>query len=144
MKVYNHNYLTAHLNTPVKVSSQNVMPLNLDSQNKQTIWQDLGQRYNVRNATFPELCAISLELYSTGNISLIDHAMMTFNFEKAALDLRQTQPQALSDFNLTPVDDYGKRDWIKEFELRANRDFKQNNMKSYIQNQKLAQILRQI
>ncbi|PKM76696.1 MAG: hypothetical protein CVU90_10965 [Firmicutes bacterium HGW-Firmicutes-15] len=109
-----------------------------------SIWEELGKKYDVRNATFDEICDISTKLYSAGQISLGDHLMLTFDWKRAADELRKTYPETVADLNLTPADGNGRRDWIAEFEARTVRDFHADNTKGYIQNQKLTQILGRI
>ncbi|MDD3365415.1 MAG: hypothetical protein PHZ03_10575 [Syntrophomonas sp.] len=108
------------------------------------IWTELGNKYDVHNATFDELCEISNKLYSAGQISLGDHAIMTFDWKRAADDLRKDHPDTVADLNIVPADSEGHRDWIAEFDARAKRAFSQGNDVGYIHNQKLVDILRQI
>ncbi|HQA07698.1 MAG TPA: hypothetical protein PKW25_06475 [Syntrophomonadaceae bacterium] len=108
------------------------------------IWTKLGSKYNVRYATFDELCEIAITLYKEGAISAGDCAMMTFYGKRAADDLRKDYPDVIADFKLTPADSEGRRDWIAEFAARAKLAFSQGNDKGYIQYQRLADILRKI
>ncbi len=108
------------------------------------IWAELGNKYDIRHATFDELCEISNKLYSAGQISLGDHAIMTFDWKRAADDLRKDHPDVVADLSLVPADSEGRRDWISEFDARAKRAFSQGNNVGYIHNQKLADILRKI
>lgn len=108
------------------------------------IWAELGSKYDIRHATFDELCEIANKLYSAGQISLLDHSIMTFDWKRAADDLRKDHPDVVADLNLVPADSEGRRDWIAEFDARTKRDFSQGNDIGYIHNQKLADILRQI
>ena len=108
------------------------------------IWAELGGRYDIRHATFDELCEVADKLYSAGQISLLDHAMITFDWKRAADDLRKDHPDVVADFNITPADAEGRRDWIAEFEARAKRAFSQGNDGGYVHNRKLADILLRI
>ena len=108
------------------------------------IWAELGGRYDIRHATFDELCEVADKLYSAGQISLLDHAMITFDWKRAADDLRKDHPDVVADFNITPADAEGRRDWIAEFEARAKRVFSQGNDGGYVHNQKLVEILLRI
>jgi hypothetical protein len=80
---------------------------------------------DIRKASFDEFCKISNELYTKGNITPIEEALMTFNPELS--------PQQVGKGNvfLTKSDQYGKRDWIAEFEARANQNLKYSNLESY-------------
>ena len=71
------------------------------------IWEELGNKYDTHNATFDELCEISYKLYSAGQISFRDHAMMTFDWKRAADDLRKDHPDVVADLNLVPADSEG-------------------------------------
>lgn len=53
------------------------------------IWTQLGSRYDIHNATFDELCEISHELYANGEISLLDHGMLTIVPKIMAQESRQ-------------------------------------------------------
>ena len=108
------------------------------------IWAELGGRYDIRHATFDELCEVADKLYSAGQISLLDHAMITFDWKRAADDLRKDHPDVVADFNITPADAEGRRDWIAEFEARAKHVFSQGNDGGYVHNQKLVEILLRI
>ncbi len=108
------------------------------------IWTELGNKYDIHNATFDELCEIATTLYKKGAISGGECAIMTFDWKRAADDLRKDHPDVVADLNLVPADSEDRRDWISEFDARAKRDFSQGNNIGYIHNQKLADILRQI
>ncbi|MGS0765211.1 hypothetical protein [Syntrophomonas curvata] len=108
------------------------------------IWAELGSRYDIRHATFDELCEVADKLYSAGQISLGDLAIMTFDWKRAADDLRKDHPDVVADLNIIPADTEGRRDWIAEFEARAKRAFSQGNDGGYVHNQKLADILLRI
>ena len=108
------------------------------------IWAELGGRYDIRHATFDELCEVAITLYKKGEISGGDCAIMTFDWKRAADDLRKDHPDVVADFNITPADAEGRRDWIAEFEARAKRAFSQGNDGGYVHNRKLADILLRI
>ena len=108
------------------------------------IWAELGSKYDIRHATFDELCEIAHKLYSAGQISFGDMAIMTFDWKRAADDLRKGHPDVVADLNLVPADSKGRRDWIAEFDARAKRAFNQGNDGGYIRNQRIADVLRRI
>lgn len=108
------------------------------------IWAELGSKYNIRQATFDELCEIADTLYSNGQISFSDLAMMTFDWKRAADDLRKDYPDVKADFNQVPADSHGRRDWVAEFLARAKQAFSQGNDQGFIRYQRLADMLRQI
>lgn len=105
------------------------------------IWTELGSKYDIRHATFDELCEIANQLYSAGQITLGDLAIMTFDWKRAADDLRKDHPDVVDDLNLVPADSEGRRDWIAEFDARAKRAFSQGNDFGYIHNQRLVDVL---
>jgi hypothetical protein len=108
------------------------------------IWAELGGKYDIRHATFDELCEVADKLYSAGLMSFHDLAMMTFDWKRAADDLRKDHPDVVADLNIIPADSEGRRDWIAEFEARAKRAFSQGNDGDYVDNRKLADILLRI
>ncbi|MDI3481574.1 MAG: hypothetical protein PWQ97_1229 [Tepidanaerobacteraceae bacterium] len=99
------------------------------------IWEELAKEYDIRNASFDELCDISLKLYEAGEISLADHAILTFDPSKSP---QKVKPNIF----LTKTNIDGKRDWIAEYEARANMDLKIGNTVGYKNNQHILDILR--
>lgn len=149
MKAAATYYAKANAALQYKVQDKSASPVfSIDNSYPKTksvnIWTQLTDKYDIRHASFDELCELSTSLYDAGEISLFDHAMFTFDWKRAAADLAKTFPDAVSDLNLTPADAAGNRDWIAEFEARAKRDFRTNNIRGYVENQKLSKILRQL
>ncbi|KJS16441.1 MAG: hypothetical protein VR69_08705 [Peptococcaceae bacterium BRH_c4b] len=111
------------------------------------IWGELAREYDIRNATFDELCEMSLKLYEAGQISGGEHAILTFDYDKALQDIKSNIdlskfPQPAS-FYLTPASHEGRRDWIAEYEARLEQDSK-INPSSCTFDQKLIQILKRL
>lgn len=102
--------------------------------NSTGIWSELKDKYDIRNATFDELSNISSQLYKAGEISLLDHAIITFNPSKSKLAVKP-------NINATQGTQDGRRDWIVEFQSRAYRELKNNNLQGYIQNKRISGIL---
>ena len=101
------------------------------------IWAEIAGEYDIRNASFDELCDISLKLYEAGEISLAEHAFLTFDSSKS--------PQTIkTNVFLTKTDVDGKRDWIAEYQAKVNMDLKTGNMLGYKNNQRLLDILRRL
>lgn len=98
------------------------------------IWSDMAQQIDIRNASFEELCDVSLALYQTGQITLLDHASLTFN-------PNQSPQELIGNYFMTKVNADGKRDWIAEYEARAARDLKMNNLSGYEYNKDILEIL---
>ncbi len=98
------------------------------------IWEELGKEYNIRKSSFDELCDMSIRLYQAGQISLFDHAILTFDPSKS--------PQPIKpNLCLTEANADDKRDWIAEYEARAARDLKMGNMMGYKVNKNILEIL---
>lgn len=113
--------------------------------NSNNVLEEIPSNHNVRNATFEEISEISLKLYEAGEISLLDHSILSFDWERAADYFRQNlKVHVKSDLNLTPTNIEGRRDWIAEFEARMNRDFKHNNLLGYENNKKIYNILKKL
>jgi len=96
------------------------------------IWRELSEQYDIHNASFEDLCDISKNLYSAGQISLFDHAMLTFRYSIPNMD------------NATPSYPNGNKDWVAEFRARGKRELKYNNMDGYVLFQRLVGILNKL
>ncbi|MDA3129452.1 hypothetical protein ACFPTR_03660 [Aliibacillus thermotolerans] len=70
---------------------------------------------------------------------------MTFDYEKATEHIRQAVSVS-TNFNLyeTNANMDGSRDWIKEFEARANKNFRLGNLLGFDSNMKIVSILKKI
>ncbi len=102
---------------------------------KNDIWGKLGKKYDVRNATFDEICEICGELYKAKEISNFDLAMNTLDKSRLP-NLKDTSPIAKLY--------RGKNDWIKAFEGKAQKQLSYGNMTAYHSLMKLSQCLRNI
>lgn len=138
--------LSDSFSLPIKNDSNLVQ----ESQRSINIWEELSTEYNVRNASFDEISNISYKLYQSGEISLGEHAILSFDYDRATNDIiRRTTNSGIyvsPNFSIyaTEVKENGKRDWIAEYELRVNRDFKSNNMLGYHNNKKILNILNKL
>ncbi|MGG0670067.1 hypothetical protein [Sporosarcina koreensis] len=110
------------------------------------VYEELSSRYDVRNATFGELVELSSALYEAGEISLKEHALITFDYERATNYLKRNAPGVPSNFNMyeTSADSNGRRDWIAEFGARASKNFKFGNLIGYQSNMKAVEILERL
>ncbi|MDD4048951.1 MAG: hypothetical protein PHI90_09085 [Clostridia bacterium] len=88
---------------------------------KMDIYKQIAQDYDVRNASFDEFCEITDKLYDKGEISGIEHALVTLDIRP----LQKTYPNCR--YYLTKADQNGKRDWIAELEARVQQDEKIGN-----------------
>lgn len=144
MKVNQTNFLNyTHLSTATSTKqkqSNSFFSLNASIDSiapLEDIWKKLTQKHNIRNASFDELCDISMNLYNSGKITLKEHAIITFNPNNSS---------QLIDFNyfLSKPSKDGKYDWINEFELRAERNQKLGNTLGYTNNKNIVSILTQL
>lgn len=112
-----------------------------------TLYEELSSKYDVRNATFGELTNISQALYAAGEISLIEHATLTFDYERSTNTLKQHAPTSVSsNFSMyeTSANSNGQRDWIAEFGARASKDFQFGNLVGYQTKSKILAILQKL
>lgn len=114
--------------------------------NSSTVYEELSGKYDVRNATFEEVVEISNVLYGAGEISLAEHALITFDYERATNYLKRNAPGVPANFNMyeTSADSNGRRDWIAEFGARASSHFKYGNLVGYQTNSKVLAILQKL
>lgn len=134
------NKFALSVNEPVE-GNQKTSSTQKDSS---AIYEELSSRYDVRNATFGEIVEMSGALYGAGEISLSEHAALTFDYDRASDNLRRHSPGYISeDFNLheTFANSNGQRDWIAEFEARASKNFKFGNILGYESDKKVLDIL---
>jgi hypothetical protein len=101
------------------------------------IWEELAKEYDIRNASFQELCDISFKLYEAGEISFFDLGVLIFDPSKSPQKVRP-------NIFLTKASTGGRRDWIAEYEARANMDFKIGNTLGYKNNRRILDILRRL
>lgn len=106
-----------------------------DNNNNNTdIWNELSSKYNIRSASFDELCEISSKLYQSGQITLLDHMLLTFDPTKLYQQIKS---------NITPAIYNGKTktDWVAEYEARSEYDLKMGNMMGNKNNKNILNIL---
>ncbi len=108
-----------------------------ESSNNSSVWEELGNKFDIRNASFEELCDISMTLYKAGQISLLEHGILTFDPSKS--------PQPVKpNLCLTPANEDGRRNWIAEYEERINQDLKIGNIVGLNNNKKILEILKHL
>ncbi|WP_342505031.1 hypothetical protein [Sporosarcina sp. FSL K6-2383] len=117
------------------------------TQKSSALYEEISGKYDVRNATFEELSEISKILYEAGEITLKEHALITFDFGRATDYLKQNAPGYVSaDFSMykTAANSNGQRDWLAEFGARAADHFKFGNLVGYQTNSKVFAILEKL
>ena len=102
---------------------------------KSDIWEKLGSKYDVRNATFDEVCEIFHELYEAKEISISELAMSTLDLSRLP-NLKDTSPIARLY--------RGKSDWINAFEGKAREQLSYGNMTAYHSLIRVSQCLKNI
>lgn len=120
---------------------------NAKQEDSSTIYKGLSNKYDVKNATFGEIVEISNALYDAGEISLKEHAVLTFDYERATNNLKRHAPGYVPvDFDMyeTSANSNGQRDWISEFGARAAKDFKFGNLVGYQSNARVLDILERL
>lgn len=108
------------------------------------LYEEISNKYDVRNATFEEIVEMSNELYKAGEISFKEHAVLTFDFGRATNHLKQNAPgYILTSFDMyeTSANSNGQRDWIAEFGARASKNLKLGNLIGHQSNMKVFDIL---
>lgn len=129
----------------VSVTQEQDLNLKQEQNASYRVWEELSKDYDVQNATFDEICDISLKLYEAGEITFKDHATLTFDWNRGVKYFRQNlQVPVKSDLNLTPANSEGKRDWIAEYEARVKQDWKFGNTLGYHSNLKALDILKRL
>jgi|GEM_PF-2967927 len=90
-----------------------------------------AQNYNVHSMSLDATISMSQELYDSGNISLMDHAILSFD------------PGRISGGStmLTTPDQNGNYDLISEFKARMEMDKKLGNTQNLQNNKHLFEIL---
>jgi len=119
--------------------------LKISSQSN-AILEELSSEYDIRKATFDELTEISRKLYETGEITFREHAILVFDYGRAAENLKRDCPNVPKDYTMyeTYANTNGERDWITEFEARASKDFKYGQLAAYQGKTKILSVLRNL
>lgn len=131
----------------ISQSTENEQVAKIQQANSSNTWEELSGKYDVRKATFEEITEISQTLYEAGDISLKEHALLTFDYEKSTNYLKQNATMPISanfDMYETLSNSNGERDWIAEFEARASKDFKYGNLIGHQNNMKIFTILQRL
>jgi hypothetical protein len=108
----------------------------IKSSSYSSVWEELKNKYDVKNASNDEISAISTILFNSGQISLRDHATLTFDPSKSPQQINGT-------IYLTQMNG-NKRNWINEYQARAEQSLKFGDSQSYIQNKHIIEILERL
>ena len=100
----------------------------------ESIWRKMASKYDVRRITTQETASLSQELYKAGEISLLDHAVLSFD------------PDRIADGTgfLTRADSTGHRDLILEYETRIDLDKKMGNSQNLVNNERILEYLERL
>lgn len=101
----------------------------------ESIWRKMALKYDVRSITTEETASLSQELYDAGEISLFDHALLSF-------DPDHSVPYGTGF--LTQSDSTGHRDLILEYANRIDMDKKMGNSQSLINNERVLEYLKRL
>ncbi|MBW2605428.1 MAG: hypothetical protein JRE28_14140 [Deltaproteobacteria bacterium] len=100
----------------------------------ESIWCKMASTYDVRSMTIEETAHLSQELYDAGEISLSDHAILSFD-------------PSLIPYGtgfLTPADSAGHRNLISEYEARIDMNKKMGDSKSRVHNERVLEYLERL
>lgn len=121
--------------------------LKLSQSQSNAVLGGISNEYDIRKATFDELTEISRKLYEAGELTGLEHAIITFDFERATNSLKQYAPGYVpNSFTMyqTAANSNGERDWIAEFEARASKDFQYGQLAAYQTKTKILSVLRKL
>ncbi len=116
------------------IAKSSVEVLEIDQIKPESIWRKMASKYDVRNITTEETANLSQELYDTGEISLLNHAKLSFN------------PSFIPYGNgfLTQADSTGRRDLILEYETQIDMDKKMGNSQSLVNDERIFEYLERV
>lgn len=132
-----YNIENAKYDKRQEISNTFVLRNNDKSNNCSDVWEKLSEKFNIGNASFNDIKYVSSELYKAGQISLLDHGILTF-------DPSESPQRIKPNIFLTQSDSNARMDWIAEYEARANRDLNIGNTTGYLNNKRILNILKQI
>ncbi len=104
----------------------------IENGSDELIWCQLGREYDVHDINTEQRAALSQKLYDAGQISLADHAILSFDGER-------NLPSG-STFLTEPTSN-GGYDIISEFKARIELDKQMNNEQNAQNNQRILDIL---
>lgn len=99
----------------------------------ESTFRKIASKYNIRSITTEETASLSQELYNAGEISLLDHAILSF-------DPDRNLPYGTGF--LTQADSTGHRDLIAEYEAQISMDKKMGDKQSLESDQRVFEYLK--
>lgn len=123
--IYNKNYYKIDNTNKVKKfsnieSSDFIKTKEIESD----IEEELKQKYDIKNATYEEMCEISQKLLHNGKISLLQHMQMTMDHSRLP---NVSKGSYVDDI----FNDGTKKNWTSIFQERANLQLYGGNMDGY-------------
>ncbi len=106
------------------------------------VWKQLARQYDITHASFAEVKTVARKLYDAKQISFSDFAALTFNPQEGPQWKSMTKGIKNPRWWLTEADSSGKRNWVAEWEARAEQQRKLGNPSGAKKDEYLAQILR--
>lgn len=100
----------------------------------ESVWRKMASKYDVRSIATEETANLSQELYDAGEISLLDHAILSFDPDRI--------PHGTGF--LTQGDGAGHRDLILEYEARIDLDKKMGNSQNLANNKRVLEYLKRL
>lgn len=100
----------------------------------ESIWQKMASAYDVRHITTEETADLSQSLYDAGEISLLDHALLSFDPSRIPYG---------TGF-LTEGDNAGHHDLISEYETRMNMDQETGSKQNLVHDQRIYEYLKRL
>ena len=110
----------------------------------ESVYDDIANKYDVRNMTFEQLKEVAQKLYEAGAITVKEVMTMTFDYGRATQSIKQAANRKTApNFTMyeTSADTSGRRDWIAEFEARAAKDRQYGNFIGNANKTKIISIL---
>lgn len=133
--------------TPFSIQEEKDVTTKVTNEN---VWEEVSQKYDVRNATFEEMAEMAFTLHQAGAISVKEVALLTFDLDRATDSIkkaaRQLSMPVAPNFSMyeTTADEFGRRDWIAEFNGQAKKQLKLGNLIGHASRTKIVNILEQL
>lgn len=135
MEINNVSVRTASSYLPQIKSNTAIEGAKANRTEPESIWRKLASKYDVHSITMEETANLSQELYDAGEISLLDHAILSFN-----PDLKLPYGTGF----LTQADNKGNHDLISEYENRIEINKKMGNRQSLVNNERVLEYLERL